>query len=75
MAMVCTRCSTTHEQRLQCPSCGGRLEYWNPRRRWFDGDARRWMQTPWGRIFLGVALAQGLFYGARHGLTAVQPKV
>jgi hypothetical protein len=29
------------------------------------------MQTPWGRIFLGVALAQGLFYGARHGLTAV----
>jgi hypothetical protein len=71
MAMVCTRCSTTHEQRLQCPSCGGRLEYWAPRRRWFGGDARRWMQTPWGRIFLGVALAQGLFYGARHGLTAV----
>jgi hypothetical protein len=29
------------------------------------------MQTPWGRVFLGVALAQGLFYGARHTLTAV----
>jgi hypothetical protein len=71
MAMVCKRCSTTHEQRLQCPSCGGRLEYWSPRRRWFDGDGRRWMQTPWGRICLGVALAQGLFYGARHMLTAV----
>lgn len=71
MAMVCTRCSTSHEQRLQCPSCGGRLEYWSPRRRWFGGDGRRWMQTPWGRIFLGVALAQGLFYGARHGLTAI----
>ena len=71
MAMVCTRCSTSHEQRLQCPSCGGRLEYWSPQRRWFDGDARRWMQTPWGRIFLGVALAQGLFYGARQALTGV----
>ena len=71
MAMVCTRCSTSHEQRLQCPSCGGRLEYWSPRRRWLGGDGRRWMQTPWGRIFLGVALAQGLFYGARHMLTAV----
>jgi hypothetical protein len=70
MAMVCTRCSTSHEQRLQCPSCGGRLEYWSPRRRWLGGDGRRWMQTPWGRVFLGVALAQGLFYGARHLMTA-----
>ncbi|MGH7227338.1 MAG: hypothetical protein ACRELF_29345, partial [Gemmataceae bacterium] len=31
----------------------------------------RWRQRPWGRIFVGLLLAQGLFYGLRHLLTAV----
>lgn len=30
----------------------------------------RWRQRPWGRIFLGLVLAQGLFYGMRHLVTA-----
>jgi hypothetical protein len=30
-----------------------------------------WQQTPWGRILLGLFLAQGLFYGLRHLLTAL----
>jgi hypothetical protein len=31
----------------------------------------RWQQTPWGRILIGLMLAQGLFYGLRHLLTGV----
>jgi hypothetical protein len=31
----------------------------------------RWQQTPWGRILIGLVLAQGLFYGLRHLLTGV----
>src|SRR5262249_53648242 len=27
-------------------------------------------QTPWGRIFIGLLLAQGLYYGLRHLCTA-----
>jgi hypothetical protein len=35
------------------------------------GGATRWQQQPWGRILIGILLAQGLFYGLRHLLTAV----
>jgi hypothetical protein len=39
-------------------------------------DGRRnwradWRQTPWGRIFIGIVLAQGLFHGLRHLYAAV----
>jgi len=73
MAMVCPQCSTTYEQRLQCPLCGVRLLYHDHRRlrnRPSDGPLH-WQQTPWGRILIGLVLAQGLFYGLRHLLTAV----
>jgi hypothetical protein len=71
MAMVCPQCRTNYEQRLQCPTCGTRLLY-------RDGAAVKgqrtgsgWQQTPWGRILIGLLLAQGLFYGLRHLLTGV----
>jgi hypothetical protein len=32
--------------------------------------APRWQQTAWGRILIGLMLAQGLFYGLRHLVTA-----
>lgn len=73
MGMVCPQCNTTYEQCLSCPLCGTRLLY---------ADARsvvdrprtvpaRWQQKPWGRVLIGLVLAQGLFYGLRHLLTAV----
>jgi hypothetical protein len=31
----------------------------------------RWQQTAWGRILIGLILAQGLFYGLRHLVTAI----
>jgi len=73
MGMVCPQCSTAYEQRLQCPLCGTRLLYADPRS---SGDRPRggpthWQQKPWGRILIGLVLAQGLFYGLRHLLTAV----
>lgn len=62
MAMVCSQCATIHEQCLQCPGCGIRLEYHDIRQR----PARvptRWQYNPPGRILIGLLLSQGLFYG------------
>jgi hypothetical protein len=69
MAMFCTRCSATHEQALHCPTCGNVLTYQESRPRKFIGAAelaRGWKHTDWGRFFIGVGLAQGLFYGLYH---------
>jgi hypothetical protein len=70
MAMVCPRCATTHDQRSQCPTCGGRLEYSEDRPRPAHA-APRWQHTPWGRILIGLLLAQGLFYGLRQLATGL----
>lgn len=64
MSMLCPQCSTSYEQRLHCPTCGVRLLYRDGRDR--RGAGGGWRQTPWGRILIGVVLAQGLFYGLRH---------
>jgi hypothetical protein len=72
MAMVCPQCSTAYEQRWHCPLCGTRLLFHDARRiseRSLD-RMMPWRQQPWGRIFIGLVLAQGLFYGMRHLLTA-----
>jgi hypothetical protein len=73
MAMVCPQCATSFEQRLQCPTCGVRLHYRDSREGEgrFSGGSTRWQQTTWGRILIGLLLAQGLFYGFRHLCTAV----
>jgi hypothetical protein len=72
MAMVCPTCNTTYEQRWQCPLCQTRLLFHDVRRlpRSSLGRSIPWQQRPWGRVFLGLVLAQGLFYGLRHFLTA-----
>lgn len=72
MAMVCPQCSGSFEQRLQCPTCGVRLVY-HQAAQGGGGTAdssSRWQQTPWGRILIGVLLAQGLYHGLRHLFTA-----
>jgi hypothetical protein len=71
MSMLCPQCGNTYEQRLECDLCAVRLIFHDPRRgraRRFGGGAR-WRQTTWGRILIGVLLAQGLFYGLRQLLT------
>jgi hypothetical protein len=72
MAMVCPQCNTPYEQRLQCPLCGTRLLFDDARRLAEPSPERplSWQQRPWGRIFVGLVLSQGLFYGLRHLLTA-----
>lgn len=72
MAMVCPQCNTTYEQRWQCPLCETRLLFHDVRRLPERSTDRPmpWQQRPWGRIFLGLVLAQGLFYGLRHLVTA-----
>jgi hypothetical protein len=61
MAMVCPQCNGVYDQHLECPTCSVRLLYdANPRR-----DEGQWQQTPWGRILVGLLLAQGLAHGLR----------
>jgi hypothetical protein len=70
MSMLCPRCDTTHEQRLHCPVCGGRLEYSERVER--EGPlAPGWMHTPWGRVLIGLLLSQGLYHGLRQLAGAV----
>jgi hypothetical protein len=61
MAMVCPQCNGVFDQHLECPTCGVRMLYdANPRR-----EEGPWQQTPWGRILVGLLLAQGLAHGLR----------
>src|SRR5438270_694577 len=74
MAMFCTRCSTAHEQALHCPTCGNVLVYHDARGRKMAAVtdlARGWKHTDWGRFFIGVGLAQGLYYGLYHLIKSI----
>ncbi|TMQ33576.1 MAG: hypothetical protein E6K70_12350 [Planctomycetota bacterium] len=73
MAMVCPQCNQAFEQRLNCPQCGVRLLYQFTRRAdklALVGPDATWQQTPWGRICVGLLLAQGVYYVLRHLFTA-----
>ena len=66
MAMVCPQCAMSFEQRLRCPSCGARLlyDFRGPKPK--PQPVSPWQQTPWGRILIGLILAQGLYFGLQH---------
>jgi hypothetical protein len=68
MAMVCPQCQGSFSQRLQCPTCGTRLEYYASRRAAAGSPEKpgAWQQAPWARIFIGLLVAQGLYYGLMH---------
>jgi hypothetical protein len=72
MAMVCPQCNGAFEQRLNCPKCNVRLLYHVTRRldRLGLNDDEDWQQTPWGRLVVGLLLAQGGYYVLRHLCTA-----
>jgi hypothetical protein len=67
MAMICPQCSRSYEQRLECPSCGARLLFQGAAG---AGPENQWQQTPWGRILIGLILAQGLAHGLQMATTA-----
>jgi hypothetical protein len=66
MSMVCPQCHGSYSQRLHCPACRVRLEYRAGTPRVAAGDTHAWQQTPWGRILIGLLLAQGLYHGLLH---------
>ena len=75
MPMVCPQCNRAFGQPLDCPECGGRLLVQaNARGPAPDdgaaGEGSQWNQTPWGRMAVGLILAQGLAYGLQQFLTA-----
>ncbi len=71
MSMVCPQCQGSFSQRLHCPACGVRLEYRAGAARAAAAGDNAWQQTPWGRILIGLLLAQGLYYGLWHLCKAV----
>src|SRR6266700_3690484 len=76
MSMVCPQCSTVYEQQERiCPVCSIQLLFYArmapaavtaP----VEEDVGRWQQTAWGRIIVGLILAQGLALGLKQLLTA-----
>lgn len=66
MPMVCPQCRAAFDKQLQCPTCGVRLLFQAQLRSVepnSDDDESRWQHTPWGRLIVGLALAQGLSQG------------
>jgi hypothetical protein len=61
---ICPVCSKMYESDKGCPRCGGG----NPHR---PLPGPRWLHTAWGRIAIGLVLAQGLFYGLQQLLTGI----
>lgn len=69
MPMVCPQCHSSFEQAQECPTCGVRLFYKASRTSAADITTKpveSWQESQWGRIFLGLLLAQGLYYGLWH---------
>src|SRR5262249_4672365 len=69
MSVVCSRCSNVYDSAGACPRCGAPAPASD-----LDaglGHGPRWQQTVWGRILIGLILAQGLFYGLRHLLIGI----
>lgn len=79
MSMACPQCERSFEQRIDCPDCGVRLLFHArvghassglPLGRAGGDEIASWQETPWGRMAIGLVLAQGLAYGIQHLLTA-----
>jgi hypothetical protein len=77
MPLVCPQCKQLFEKNGVCPLCSVVLLYHaqnlqsevTPSTPGKD-DSSQWQQTPWGKILIGVILAQGLSFGLQQLLTA-----
>ena len=76
MSMVCPQCSTIYEhQERICPTCSIQLLFYARMAPSAAAppevdDVGQWQQTAWGRIAVGLILAQGLALGLKQLLTA-----
>lgn len=68
MPMICPQCQGSFDQQLECPACRVPLQYQDASRR---SGAHSWRHTTWGRILIGLVLAQGIYYALRQLLTAI----
>lgn len=77
MPLVCPQCKQLFEENGVCPLCNVVLLYHAqnlqpeavPASK-VDDDHPTWQQTPWGKIIIGLILAQGLSFGLQQLLTA-----
>src|SRR5262245_6897078 len=77
MPLACPQCKEIFERGGVCPTCNVVLLYNAPNLENDPGagsseeeDAGHWQQTPWGKIVIGLILAQGLSFGLLQLLTA-----
>jgi hypothetical protein len=77
MPLACPQCKQVYDQNGVCPLCNVVLLYHAPSLHnepgagsVEDDDAGQWQQTPWGKILIGLILAQGLSFGLLQLLTA-----
>lgn len=77
MSLVCPQCKQMYEQASVCPRCNVVLLYQaqNLQNATLpsleeDDSPPDWQHTPWGKIIVGLILAQGLIFGMQQLLTA-----
>ena len=78
MPLICPECKQLYEQNGVCPLCNVVLLYHASSLQTDQATpissivevAPQWQQTPWGKILVGLILAQGLSFGLLQVLTA-----
>lgn len=73
MSMQCPRCQECFREHTVCPKCKVKLEFQlisSPAAPLAREASSEWQQSPAGKIFIGLVLAQGLSFGLQHFLIA-----
>lgn len=77
MSLVCPQCKQVYEKNSVCPLCNVVLLYHAQNLQTEavpshdeDDTPPEWQHTPWGKIIVGLILAQGLIFGLQQLLTA-----
>jgi hypothetical protein len=78
MALACPQCKQIYDHSGVCPLCNVVLLFHadslrndsHASRHDEEDEAAHWQQTPWGKILIGLILAQGLSFGLLQLLTA-----